>query len=203
MVAPHSYLGQIGVGWRNQVSEKLSYDFILGAGIEGFHREATTDLKERETLSSLQDNEFGQGPNNSVNADRSYGQASFQLRQSYFTYLGAAANYSFAPRWSVSFGLDLVYRVYNSYHGYYQIEGVGTDVTGGEFQFTSRMINDQFQVFNRWDLRTNLSVGYDVQSNMRFYLSYRHGFSPILAHPSENTPAGRARFLALGCQYAF
>lgn len=203
MVAPHSYVAQLGLGWRNQVNEKLSYDLTIGGGVEGFHQEATTELKEIETRSMRQDSEFGQGPNAVFNADGSYGQASFQLRQSYFSYLGAAANYSFAPRWSVTFGLDLIYRVYNSYKGYYQIEGGGTDLSGEEFQFTSRMINDQFQVFNRWDLRTNLGVGYDIQSHMRLYLSYRHGFSSVLAHPSENTPAGRARFLALGCQYTF
>ncbi len=200
---PYSYVTQLGIGSRHPMGDKFSLDFVFGGGVEGLHQESVTSLKEWQASSSRQDSEFAMDPSNFNSEAGSYGQASLRLQQNYFGYLGASMNYSFTNRWSLRFGLDFVSRIYTNYEGFYEIEeadiGSGTD----EFLFNSRQIKEQFQIFNRWDIRPHLGLHYAIHHDVQIYLNYRHGFSPVLAHPTANTPSGQARYMQMGIQYAF
>lgn len=200
---PYSYAGQAGMGWRAPISGKWSYMVTLGAGIDGVHQTGDIALKELQnsSRSQQQDETFGSGEDISNNSPESwnFGVARIELKNNYFAYFGLHTAYNFTPNWSLRLGVETAYR--------FHIENeVSRSISNGlgdptlEF-FSSREVEDQFVLFNSWDLRPVAGLSYTVRPNIHLNLTYRHGTNPLLPNPIQDTPAGHARFLQLGIQF--
>jgi hypothetical protein len=200
---PYSYAGQAGMGWRAPLSGKWSYGVTLGVGVDGLHQTADIALKERQTSSRSQDENATSGSTGDVSNNFSesgeFGVAQLDLQDNYFAYFGLHMTYNFASNWSLRLGVETAYRFHIATGESY----VYSSISAGQFSWDNSLsrIEEQFVVFNRWDLRPVAGLSYALRPDIHLNLTYRHGTHPLLQNPIQDTPAGRARFLQLGIQF--
>lgn len=198
--SPVSYIGQVGGGMRFSLSNKWDYMMSLGAGIVRHHENAEVDLKERRS-----NDEFAADVTNGeqFSDGNSYGRVQLDLKNNVFAYSGFYVSRHTDSRWSFRFGVEVAYRFYNQYVAREQLN-LATGYPTANFQILrSSELEEEFVIFNRWDIRPVVGIQYALHSNFNLALSYRHGLNPLLAYPAGKTPQLDGRFIQLGVQYQF
>ncbi|NBB89017.1 MAG: hypothetical protein GVX96_04460 [Bacteroidetes bacterium] len=198
--SPVSFIGQTGGGMRFSLSNKWDFMMSLGAGIEGHHENAEVDLKKRRSNDELASEITNEGQFTSGN---SYGRVQIDLKNGVFAYSGFYVTRHIDSRWACRFGVEVAYRFYNYYEARNQFNfGTGDPTVNNQILRLSAL-EEEFVIFNRWDIRPIVGIEYDLHPDVNLALSYRHGLAPLLAYPAGKTPQIDGRFIQLGVQYQF
>jgi hypothetical protein len=203
IVEPVNLVGQIAGGVDYKLSSNWSLQALIGGGFNQFNFESGALLKERnmrlnQELDSANPNEgFQIG-----NANNDYDQALISISRNYFLFNEIGLTYTSRKGMRIRTGVESAYRlgIESDYIRQLPYTSQGHNTMS---VFRGREIESIYKLYNRWDFRPFLGIGWTINDKWSVDLNYRHGLNSLIAHPMDNVNGIYNRNIQLECRYAF
>jgi len=193
---PAGFAAQFSGGITMPLFKNWAFMSGLGLGFNEFRKDASVGLVRSSGI------QF-----NSVNEESSFGLgipdgsevANLQLSSYLSAFLEAGIMYRYNS-WMVQSGV-LVVRRFDIKESSLRQSELNFDGQMARLNYTPAEIKEIFELYNRWDVRPTVAVGYALNTNYSVSLSYQHGLSPFMRYPVNRDDQAYTRLLMLGFMY--
>ncbi len=201
VTVPFSIVSQFDIGLERSISKKWAYQVGLGAGINGLYYNPDVALMERSG-SSRRSNVVIPDHNSQISNSSEVDIAAVDVNRNFFAHTFGHLVYRMNDQWQFLAGVEMAYRFGISIDELFHT-GETTSGSFSSLSYTGEEIEQLFVIFNRWDIRPSLGVGYDFNARFGLHLRYRHGLNGLIAHPVDGFNSAYTRNVQMGLMYRF
>lgn len=202
IVEPLNIVGQLSAGIDWKLKGNWSVQALLGGGINQLKYESGVLLKERNFKSEqAYTNDPGEGLQTG-NSNTDFEQARLFLSRNYFLHNEISITYTSIKGIRFRAGLETAYRL-GIQSDYIRQLAYTSQGNNSMSVFRGNEIEEIYKLYNRWDFRPIIGIGWAFTNRWSLDLSYRHGLNALLLHPMNDTKGAYARNLQLEWRYSF